>query len=311
MSELETIRQALPLVGEEPAVLEDGRIAHVVAHGHRILSRRGIPGLRVDLEEEADAISGEIVVERGARIAYPIHLCFGLAHRTGLQQIRITLKLEPDAQAGVLAHCLFPVAEQAQHLMHAAIEIGEGATLTYTEGHYHGPHGQMRVKPHAVVHVGPGGKYFSDFSLLTGSVGDLAIDYVVHVARDAVTELTAKVFGRGTDTIGITESTLLEGEGARGLIKTRVVVQDDARADITGITEARARHARGHVDCKEIIKDRATASATPLVRVFHPEAKVTHEAAIGSVDRKELETLMARGLTPDQATELIVSGVLR
>jgi Fe-S cluster assembly scaffold protein SufB len=47
------------------------------------------------------------------------------------------------------------------------------------------------------------------------------------------------------------------------------------------------------------------------VRVFYPEAKVTHEAAIGSVDKKELETLMARGLSPEQAVGLIVSGILR
>jgi hypothetical protein len=61
----------------------------------------------------------------------------------------------------------------------------------------------------------------------------------------------------------------------------------------------------------EIVQGQAKASAIPIVRVFHPEAKVTHEAAIGSVDKKELETLMARGLTPEQAVELIVSGILR
>ncbi len=311
MSELETIRQALPMVGAEPGILDDRGIAHVVAHGHRIVSRRSLPGLRVELEEAPDAITGQIVVERGARIERPIHLCFGLAHRTGIQHIKIDMTLETGAVASVLAHCLFPVARQAQHLMEARMEIGEGATLTYTEGHYHGPHGQMLVKPMATVTVGPGGRYFSDFSLLTGSVGTLDLDYVVRVERDAVAELTAKIFGRGTDAIRIKETTLLLGERARGLIKTRVVVQDEAEADITGITEAHARGSRGHVDCKEIIKDRAKASATPLVKVFHPEAKVTHEAAIGSVDKKELETLMARGLTPEQATELIVAGILR
>ncbi len=311
MNELEIIRQALPMVGAEPEILDDSRIAHVVAHGHRILSRRLVPGLRAELEETPDAIVGEMIVEKGARIEQPIHLCFGLAHRTGVQQIKINLTVESDAVASVLAHCLFPIAEQAQHLMDAVMEIGEGATLTYTEGHYHGRLGQMLVKPQAVVTVKPGGRYFSDFSLLTGSVGRLAIDYVVNVERGAVAELTAKVFGRGTDVIHIKEAAQLRGEYARGLIKTRVVVQDDAEAEITGITEAYAKGARGHVDCKEIIKDRARASAIPLVKVHHPQAKVTHEAAIGSVDKKELETLMARGLTPDQATELIVSGILR
>ena len=85
----------------------------------------------------------------------------------------------------------------------------------------------------------------------------------------------------------------------------------EACAEIVGTTEAHAKGARGHVDCMEIVQGRAQASAIPIVRVFHPEAKVTHEAAIGSVDKKELETLMARGLAPEEAIELIVSGILR
>jgi Fe-S cluster assembly scaffold protein SufB len=104
---------------------------------------------------------------------------------------------------------------------------------------------------------------------------------------------------------------MLRGERSRGLIKTRVVLEDQAQAEIVGITEAYAKGARGHVDCMEIVQGQAKASAIPIVRVFHPEAKVTHEAAIGSVDKKELETLMARGLSPEQAVELIVSGILR
>lgn len=83
------------------------------------------------------------------------------------------------------------------------------------------------------------------------------------------------------------------------------------RPIITGITEAHARGARGHVDCMEIVQGQGHAGAIPIVQVFHLEAKVTHEAAIGNVDKKELETLMARGLAPEQAVELIVSGILR
>jgi uncharacterized protein len=45
--------------------------------------------------------------------------------------------------------------------------------------------------------------------------------------------------------------------------------------------------------------------------VTHPEAKVTHEAAIGSVDRQQMETLMARGLSPEEAVHRIVAGMLR
>jgi len=39
-------------------------------------------------------------------------------------------------------------------------------------------------------------------------------------------------------------------------------------------------------------------------------AKVTHGAAIGRVDQRQLETLMARGLSPKEAVDVIVRGIL-
>jgi Fe-S cluster assembly scaffold protein SufB len=46
------------------------------------------------------------------------------------------------------------------------------------------------------------------------------------------------------------------------------------------------------------------------VQVNNSSAHVTHEAAIGSVDSKQLETLMSRGLSEDDATDLIIEGLL-
>ena len=67
--------------------------------------------------------------------------------------------------------------------------------MGYQERHYHGPHGGVEVIPKAVVRIGNGGRYASDFTLTDGRVGSLAIDYDVTAAKDAVIELTAQVFG--------------------------------------------------------------------------------------------------------------------
>lgn len=71
-----------------------------------------------------------------------------------------------------------------------------------------------------------------------------------------------------------------------------------------------AAGARGHVDCMEVVKDNAVAKAVPVVNVTNPLAKVTHEAAIGSVDKRQLETLMSHGLSPEKAVDIIVKGLL-
>jgi len=61
----------------------------------------------------------------------------------------------------------------------------------------------------------------------------------------------------------------------------------------------------------EIVKDNAVAKAIPIVTVTNQLAKVTHEAAIGSVDKRQMETLMAHGLTPEEAVDVIVKGILK
>ena len=112
------------------------------------------------------------------------------------------------------------------------------------------------------------------------------------------------------DVIKIREEEHLIGERARGVLRSRVAVRNNARAEIYNRIVATAPFSRGHVDCKEIIKDGATATAISVVEVRHPKAHVTHEASIGSVDRKQLETLMSRGLSEDEATEIIIEGLL-
>jgi hypothetical protein len=311
MNTLDQLMQAFGAAGGDKAILADSATAHLVADGHTILSARQIEGIEVEARETEAGISASVRVRQGTRLANPVHLCFGVLHKHGTQHINMEVRLEKDSAASFVAHCIFPGAERVIHAMDAVIAIEEGAEMRYSETHFHGMHGGVEAIPRAMISVGRNGRYFGDFNLVTGRVGSLAIDYTVEAGENAVTELTARVFGHGSDSIKITEKVVLAGEQARGLIKTRVALEDEACAEITGITEGHAAGARGHVDCMEIVKDRAVASATPIVRVTNPLAKVTHEAAIGSVDKRQLETLMVHGLTPEEAVDVIVRGILR
>jgi len=41
------------------------------------------------------------------------------------------------------------------------------------------------------------------------------------------------------------------------------------------------------------------------------DTNITHETSIGSIDRKQMETLMVRGLEENEAADVIVRGILR
>lgn len=311
MSTFDDMLAALSAVYTDAETLGDPRTAHLVVDSNTVLSQHAIPGVELRVEERGGRIAAELVVAHGAHIETPIHTCIGFLTPRGAQHIELRLRLEPLASATVLAHCLFPNAEMGSHTMDANLEIGAGAELRYMEGHYHGLAGGMKVSPRLSVRVAAGARYFSDFSLTEGRVGRLEIDQRIEAGENAIAEITARVSGRGTDEIRIRDELVLAGRASRGLIKTRIALAEDARAEVISITRGQAEGARGHMDCLELVRDRAAARAEPIVDVSHPLAKVTHEAAVGTVDQNQLETLMARGLAPEDAIDVIVTGILR
>jgi len=310
MANLEPLIDALLLAGEDPSLILTEDTAHILAYDNQIVGLQSIPGVVVLAKTEQNVIKAQITIEEGFIIGQPIHLCFSLLDRFGGQNVELELTLRPGASATVLSHCLFAHAERAFHAMQAQVHIQEKASLRYQESHYHGIYGGMTVQPRAKILLDKEALYRSDFSLLQGRVGLLDVDYVIDVGTDAVAELTSRVYGHITDEIRMREQVNLEGERSRGLIKSRIAVEDEATAQVIGIMHGNAAGARGHVDCLEIVRGQGVVSAIPEVQVSHPQAKVTHEAAIGSVDAKQLETLLARGLEPEEAVDRIILGML-
>jgi Fe-S cluster assembly scaffold protein SufB len=310
MSDFEAILKAYERAGGDPSFLESRKVASLVISGNQVLGANAVPGLSVDPEPLADGVKVTLRLDPDARIENPVHLCFGVVPERGVQRILVDFDIGERASVEFTAHCTFPNAVEVEHIMDGTIHVGAGATMRYAETHYHGEKGGVRVVPKARVTVDEGARYVSTFNQKQGRAGKIEFDYEVDVGAGGVAELNARAMGFGDDDITIKETIRLNGEGARGVAKSRLALRDRAQGKVFGTTEGNAPHTRGHVDCVEIVRDEAVADAIPVVRVTDHRAKVTHEAAIGTVDKKELETLMTRGLEEEAAVDIIVQGML-
>ncbi|MFW6383606.1 MAG: SufB/SufD family protein [Nanoarchaeota archaeon] len=284
--------------------------AFIAINHSNILDSNTVSGLDVKSEEIEDGVKLKMIVKKNTIIEKPVHLCFGMLHKKGTQNIILDFKMEKNSSIKVLAHCVFPDGEDVKHIMDGNIELEEGANYTYLEKHIHGKTGGVKVYPKAKVVVGKNAKFRTDFQLIKGRVGLIDIDYETVAHENAVIEMTSKINGKGNDQIKIKETGELIGKNSTGVLTSKIAVSNNAKAEVYNEIKATAENARGHVDCKEIMKDNAIAKAVPVVEVAHPKAHVTHEAAVGGVDNKQLETLMSRGLTEDEATDLIINGLL-
>jgi hypothetical protein len=284
--------------------------AHVEINGNEVLQSVVVEGLTVEASQEENGVSAVLRVEKGYKIENPVHLCFGVIPESGIQQIELDVTIEDDAEASFLAHCTFPNAVDVQHLMNAVIRVGKNSRYSYFERHVHSDTGGIKVVPKAVIYLDEGAYFSTEFELIRGRVGLMDIDYTAECAAHSTLDMKARIRCTHDDVVKIREAARLKGEYARGVLVSHIALRNRARAEIYNDLSADAPHARGHVDCKEIVQDQAVARAIPIVQVNHPKAHVTHEAAIGSVDSKQLQTLMSRGLTEDEAVDLIIDGLI-
>ena len=66
MTDLEPLRAAFRLIGEDPSRVLGPGTAHLVAYGHELVSRRDVPGLTMDVASAADGVRVRIQIEAGA-----------------------------------------------------------------------------------------------------------------------------------------------------------------------------------------------------------------------------------------------------
>lgn len=286
---------------------------HFYVEKNKILSHKAPKGITMKATETPNGVEAEVVVKKGVKIKEPLYFCFGLKGPRDDQFVVPNIIVEENADVKIYAHCSFPHAISSSHKMEALFTIGKNARFFYEEHHYHGKKSGAMVIPKLKLIVEEGGTFESNFILSKGTVGKVSIDVDATLKKDARIEINSKVFGKNeNDIVSIVDKVTLEGENSKSLIKMRAAAKDGGRVFMQGETYARAAGAMGHVDCQEIVSgEESIAKAIPIVEVSNDQARVTHEASVGKINQKELETLMTRGLDDEEATDLIIEAMMR
>ena len=289
-------------------------VSHLYIESHKILSLQKVPGLDIKIKSFSQGVRIKLVVRKGVKIREPIFFCFGIEKPKGQQTIIPEIILEEKSEAKILAHCTFPQAVHTLHKMTMRIELKRGAKLSYTEAHYHGEKFGAEVIPSFKILLQPKAYFENKFILKQGTIGKLKINLAAQLEKEAFAEINTQIVGKGKkDNVSIFDKIFLEGKNSRSLVKLKGVVINGGKMFFKGETDAgpKAKNARGHVDCQEIVVgEKSIAQSIPIISAENPDARITHEASVGKVNQKELETLMTRGLSESQAIDFIIRGKL-
>ena len=252
-----------------------------------------------------------IYVPKGVKLEKPLQSYFRINTEQMGQFERTLIIVDDDASVHYVEGCTAP--QYSEYSLHAAvveifvnknaycrystvqnwsgniINLVTKRTLVKDGGHMEWVDGNIgsaiNMKYPACILAGPGAKGTTISIAFAGSnqIQDTGAK-MIHLAPNTTSQIISKSICRGGGKVNY-----------RGLVKMT----------------KNATNCKAHVECDTIILDKESTSDTvPTNIVENDSSYIEHEATVSKVNEEQLFYLMSRGLTEEQATEMIVMGFI-
>lgn len=245
----------------------------------------------------------------GAKSIYPLQACLYFEKDNLAQDVHNIIIAEEGSELHIITGCATaPQVTQGLHVGISEFYIKKGAKLTFTMIHNWAD--KMAVRPRSATIVEEGGLFLSNYVCMQ-PVGTLQMYPVAHlVGEGATARYNSILVAPPGSEMDVGSRVLLKAKGTRAEIISRAITTGGkiiARGDINGLVP----EVKAHLECKGLIlSDDGVIHAIPELEGHKQEVDLSHEAAVGKIAQEEVEYLMARGLSEDEATATIVRGFL-
>jgi uncharacterized protein len=246
----------------------------------------------------------------GQKIAFPVQACLYLAKKQAIQNVHNIIIAEEGSELHIITGCTTaPREDPGLHLGVSEFYIKKNAKVTFTMIHQWHP--EVAVRPRTGIIVEENGLYMSNYVLMK-PVGSLQMNPTARcVGRNSVVRFNSILVAPKGSNLDIGSRTILEAPGSKTEVISRAITTG-GNITARGYIEGKAPDVKGHLECRGLIMDKGgTMYAIPELKGDLAGIDLSHEAAVGKIAEEEVEYLMARGLTRDEATATIIRGFLR
>ena len=245
----------------------------------------------------------------GARITQPVETCLYIRTEGMAQHVHNIVIAEPGSQMHIITGCTtHPGVNSGLHLGISEFFIKKGAQLTFTMVHNWAEN--VHVRPRSAIVVEEGGVYMSNYIVLKPVKSVQMYPSVRLVGEGAVARLNSVVVAHPGSELDLGGKVVLEAPHTKAEVIARTVTTGGtaiARGHLIG----KVPQVKAHLECRGLIlAKKGLMYAVPELTGEVAGVEMSHEAAVGRIAQEEIEYLMARGLTEDEAASTIVRGFL-
>lgn len=247
--------------------------------------------------------------EKGIKSTRPVQTCLYIGRNGFQQNIHNIIIAEEGSTLSIITGCLTGgKIRGAKHIGVTEIYVKKNATVVFTM--IHNWDETATVRPRTAVKVGEGGRFTSNYICLR-PVGDIQM-YPVCELNGSLSwgNFNSYIYAHPGSKLDLGGKIVLNGEGSRGEITYRSVNNQGIiynRGNLIGAS----RGIKAHMDCRGLImKQGGAILAIPELEARVADVDMTHEASIGRVAEEQIEYLKSRGISEEEAVEMIIKGFL-
>jgi Fe-S cluster assembly scaffold protein SufB len=245
----------------------------------------------------------------GAKTVFPVQACLYLNKIGSVQDVHNIIIAEEGSELHIITGCTTSLHnEPGLHLGVSEFYIKKGAKVTFTMIHNWTP--AMGVRPRTGIIIEDNGLLLNNYVIMK-PVESLQQNPTANcIGENATARFNSVLIAPQGSSMDIGSRVLLNGKGARTEIISRTITTG-GNIVARGYIEGNEPDVKGHLECRGLILgDAGSIHAIPELKGNLAGIDLSHEAAVGKIAEEEVEYLMARGLTRDEATATIVRGFL-
>ncbi|MDI6687958.1 MAG: SufD family Fe-S cluster assembly protein [Desulfobacterales bacterium] len=244
----------------------------------------------------------------GVKTEHPVQSCLYIAKEGFSQNVHNVVIAEEGSELHIITGCATaPHLISGLHIGVSEFYVKKGAKLMFTMIHDWGE--KINVRPRTVTRVEENGLIISNYISLR-PVGSLQMYPTTCLnGKGAVARFNSVLVANKGDFLDVGSRVVLNAPDTRAEIISRAITYGGsiiARGDLVG----KIPGIKAHLECKGLILKDGLMQAIPELRAYVPGVEMSHEAAVGKIDQREIEYLMARGIDEDEAISTIVRGFL-
>ena len=245
----------------------------------------------------------------GAATVFPVQACLYLKEEDISQNVHNIIIAEEGSELHIITGCATDSPEsRGLHVGISEFYVKKNARITFSMIHNWAEN--VAVRPRSAIRVEEGGLFLNNYICLHPVQSLQLYPSAFLVGEGATARFNSVLMAPAGSHVDVGSRAVLSAAGTRCEMIARAITTGGEIIS-RGLLVGEVAGARAHLECRGmILKGGGRIYAIPELDGQVEGVDMSHEAAVGKIAQEEVEYLMARGLSEEEAVATIVRGFM-